>query len=43
MFGLSFGLLSGVRQCLGEPCGLTALEHIDKDMLSLYFKDKGNP
>jgi len=43
MFGLSFGLLSGVPQYLGELYEFQASEHIDKDMLSLYFKDKGNP
>ena len=38
-----FGLLSGVRQCLGEPCGLTASEHIDRDMSSLFLRIREIP
>ena len=38
-----FGLLSGVRRCLGEPCELQASEHIDKDMSSLFLRIREIP
>ena len=34
--------LSVVGRCLEALCGLTTLEHIDKEMLSLCFKSLGN-
>ena len=36
-------LLSGVRQCLGEPCELTASAHIDKDKSSLFLRIREIP
>ena len=42
MFGLLFGLLSGVRQYLGELYELPTFARIGKGMLSLCFKRNGN-
>ena len=37
MFGLSFGLLSGVRQYLGALCELMGTMRIGMEMLSFMF------